>query len=1181
MATADKHLSITSNSLDTYYHTAFMAIDQGFCLLEKVDTTPGQKPDFRYLLVNPAFAQHTGLQDVVGRTIRQLLPGVEEITMSRYDQVALTSQPIRFQTFVAELDRWIDANAFSISQQPARIAVLFTDITPLKRREANGAFLADIAHELSQLSTDEEIMATVGAKIGTYLGVNSCLFVDVDDARGEVTVFDAWNTVDVPSLRYQTIRLSDFINDEFSQANRTGEGAVVRDTHTDPRGEGKDYTAVGIGAFVTVPFHRHGVWTNYLAVTQSQPRDWREDEIELFRELANRLFPRLERARAETALHQLEERNRIALEAAELGTWEWHLATDEVVWNEQHFRLLGMEPQSEPLTSAAFLSHVHPDDRERITAQLTNTIEHRVPYEAELRVIREDGQTGWMSGYGRVTGETDGKPTRLNGVMFDITNRKEAQEALRQSEERLQLAISGAGIFTWEVNGQSGETISSPNFREVIGFDLATDARENFINIHPDDYDWVTAAMERALGGTKKLDIEHRIVNPQTHETIWVRVQGQPILSDSSQPNRRFIGTTQNTTKHKLAELALQKSQMRLQKAIQIDTVGVLFFDDTGRFLDANDAFLTMTGYRREHFDQQSLTPEDITLPEWMPRTRQAMKELKTTGLATPYEKEFKRPDGSRWWGLTAGTRLSDNENVEFLVDVTQRKQTELELQESEARFRTLTDAVPQVIWTNDARGTATYFNQRWYEYSGLGKEASTGLGWQAIVHPDDAPASVARWQQALAAGEVFDTEYRLRRGDGVYRWFIGRNVPLLDEQRRVLGWFGSATDIEELKRSEEALRQADQRKDEFLAMLAHELRNPLAPIRNVVQILQLTVEDDKRVAPALALMSRQVDHLVRLVDDLLDVSRINRGKIELRRERLELGSLVNQAVESVRPLYDSRHRQLSVQLAASPMYLEGDATRLTQVITNLLTNGARYTGEQGQVWVSLVQTGNEAVLRVADNGIGLAADQLSAIFELFVQVDTSLARSQGGLGLGLTLVKRLVELHGGRVEARSPGVDQGSEFIISLPLLPLSSPSMNRDNQAMTSPAPGHRILVVDDNVDAATTLAMFLKLKKYEVHTGYSGRQALEAGERLRPRVVLLDIGMPDLDGYATARLIRQQPWGLDVALVALTGYGQDEDKQRSQQAGFDGHFVKPVDLAALTQWLTSWLGSNQVES
>jgi PAS domain S-box-containing protein len=291
-----------------------------------------------------------------------------------------------------------------------------------------------------------------------------------------------------------------------------------------------------------------------------------------------------------------------------------------------------MEPQAAPLESAAFLMHVHPDDRERISAQLKNTIEHREPYDAELRVVREDGHTRWMSGYGRVTEEVNGQPTRLSGVMFDITDQKEAQDALRQSEERLQLAINGAHIFTWEVNVQSGEIITSPNFKEVIGFELAINARENFLNIHPDDYEWVTAATERAMRETERLDIEHRIVNPQTGETVWVRVQGQVVTSDAGFFSR-FIGITQNITRHKLAELAVQESRTRLQKAIQIETVGVVFFDNEGRFREVNEAFLTMTGHTREQFNEQPLTAEDVTSPDWMPRTRQALEELKTKRL--------------------------------------------------------------------------------------------------------------------------------------------------------------------------------------------------------------------------------------------------------------------------------------------------------------------------------------------------------------------------------------------------------------------------------------------------------------------------------------------------------------------------------------------------------------------
>jgi CheY-like chemotaxis protein/two-component sensor histidine kinase len=323
--------------------------------------------------------------------------------------------------------------------------------------------------------------------------------------------------------------------------------------------------------------------------------------------------------------------------------------------------------------------------------------------------------------------------------------------------------------------------------------------------------------------------------------------------------------------------------------------------------------------------------------------------------------------------------------------------------------------------------------------------------------------------------------------------------------------------------------------------------------------------------------MSRQVEHLVRLIDDLLDVSRISRGKIELRRERLDFVSLVGQAVEAAHPLYAERHRQLHQQLPAQPLWVDGDATRLTQVVTNLLTNGVRYTGEgrngePGQVWLSVEASDGLVRLRVRDNGIGLAPDQLEAIFELFVQVDNSLARSQGGLGLGLTLVRRLVQMHGGRVEAHSGGLGQGSEFIVELPLMPPIKNEMNTTTDQAIGETTAYRVLVVDDNRDAATTLAMLLTIKKYDVHTRYSGAEALTAVADLQPTVVLLDIGMPGMDGYETARQIRQLPQGQHVVLIALTGYGQEEDKQRSQVAGFDSHLTKPVDLPALLQLLAA---------
>jgi signal transduction histidine kinase/ActR/RegA family two-component response regulator len=379
--------------------------------------------------------------------------------------------------------------------------------------------------------------------------------------------------------------------------------------------------------------------------------------------------------------------------------------------------------------------------------------------------------------------------------------------------------------------------------------------------------------------------------------------------------------------------------------------------------------------------------------------------------------------------------------------------------------------------------------------------------------------------------------------------------------------------DVTERMRAEQSLREADRRKDEFLAMLAHELRNPLAAIRNVVEILIQKEEDPQTVRSAAEILQRQVTHMVRQVDDLLDVSRISRGKIELRKERVELAPIVNHAVESLRQLCDSLGHQIVVTLPPKFLYIDGDVVRLTQVVGNLLNNACKFTDKGGRIWLSVADEGSQAAIRVRDTGIGLDADQLDRIFGLFAQVDNSLERARDGLGLGLTLVKKLVELHGGTVEARSAGPAKGSEFIVRLPLLrgqPLA-PARQLSGIKPETPVPRH-ILVVDDNRDSATSLAMLLKLMGHTVDTAHDGLEAVEKAAKLHVDVILLDIGMPRLNGYEAARRIReQQQEGL--RLVALTGWGQEEDRRRSDEAGFDAHLVKPVDLAALTKLLAKW--------
>jgi signal transduction histidine kinase/ActR/RegA family two-component response regulator len=380
------------------------------------------------------------------------------------------------------------------------------------------------------------------------------------------------------------------------------------------------------------------------------------------------------------------------------------------------------------------------------------------------------------------------------------------------------------------------------------------------------------------------------------------------------------------------------------------------------------------------------------------------------------------------------------------------------------------------------------------------------------------------------------------------------------------------------LRDREEALREADRRKDEFLAMLAHEIRNPLAPIRTAVHLLRLKELPEAQRVHARDVIERQVEHLVRLIDDLLDVSRITRGAIKLQRERVDVAEVVARAVETSRPLIDSRRHQLVTVLPDQSLSVFGDLTRLSQVLANLLNNAAKYTDAQGRIFVRVERDGGEVVIRVQDNGIGISREMLSRVFELFAQADRTLERSSGGLGIGLALVRRLVEMHGGSVSAYSGGAGQGTEMVVRLPVdIDDRMPERPREPEclpaaptagtpAVSPAAASRRILIVDDNRDAADSMALLVETAGHSARTAYDGHQALDLASAFVPDVLLLDLGVPGLNGFEIARRIRRQPWGKTVALIAVTGWGQEQDRRRTAEAGFDAHLIKPVGHADL---------------
>ena len=420
----------------------------------------------------------------------------------------------------------------------------------------------------------------------------------------------------------------------------------------------------------------------------------------------------------------------------------------------------------------------------------------------------------------------------------------------------------------------------------------------------------------------------------------------------------------------------------------------------------------------------------------------------------------------------------------------------------------------------------------------------------------------------ALSKGRSEDERWHVRK-DGSKLWAMGVVTPLWDEGGKLRGYAKVMRDITDRKRAEVALAEASERKDEFLAMLAHELRNPLAPILNAIHLHR----QERVVSPgqqaATSMIDRQVRHLTRLVDDLLDVSRITKGKIHLRKQRVELSTVVHQAVETARPLIDSRKHEITVSLPPEAVWLEADPARLEQVLGNLLNNAAKYTEPCGHIWLTAEREGPEVILRVKDTGIGILPEMLPRIFDLFVQADRSLDRAQGGLGIGLTLVKRLVQLHEGKIEAHSPGVGKGSEFVVRM----LAVSEVTPINTECVPECPAEsgrplRVLIVEDNPDTAESLAMLLRLYGHEVKTANAGPAGLQATLSQNPDVVLLDIGLPGIDGYEVARRIREKTD--KPLLIAMTGYGQNEDRERSKEAGFKYHLVKPVDPAKLQNLL-----------
>ncbi len=569
--------------------------------------------------------------------------------------------------------------------------------------------------------------------------------------------------------------------------------------------------------------------------------------------------------------------------------------------------------------------------------------------------------------------------------------------------------------------------------------------------------------------------------------------------------------------------------------------------------------------------------------PDDAPRLWEAVTAATLPADPKPYCVEYRihRPDGTTRWLEARGIASFEGEGdtrrvldfVGTVADVTERRLAEDLLRENERHFRLMADTSPAVLWLADPAGQCTFLSREWYAVSGQTEAQALGLGWTMATHPDDRQRASEAFVEANAARRPFRIEYRLRTADGRYRWAVDLGRPWFTEGGDYAGMVGVVFDIDDRKRAEQALEDQSRRKDEFLAMLAHELRNPLAPIGTAAEILKRSGGDALRTAQSAAVIERQVRHLTSLVDDLLDVSRVTRGLVSIAHEPVDIRAVVTAALEQAQPQLHARGHTLHTSVAAGAFVVDGDFNRLVQVLANLLNNAAKYTPRNGRIDVRIGVVGQQVHIAVADNGIGIPAALLPEVFELFTQAERTPDRAQGGLGIGLALVRSLVKLHGGTVDADSAGPNRGSTFTVRLPLSAAPAP-------AAAAVGAGHpaglrrRILIVDDNRDAAHTLAELLRLVGHEVAVAADGASALEQSAVSPWDTCILDIGLPDMTGLELATRLRSRV-RRDAVFIALTGYGQEQDRALSAAAGFDHHLVKPPDIARLLALLAPRAG------
>lgn len=824
-------------------------------------------------------------------------------------------------------------------------------------------------------------------------------------------------------------------------------------------------------------------------------------------------------------------------------------------------------------------------DRQIVTEAMPLFYEEEIPNLTSSRCLFTS-KYPWRDSLGNICG--------VIGICQDISELKQSRQQLQDNEQLLRLALSSSHAGSWDWKIATGELTWSPENYDIYGIEPKTGSltyQDWEERLHPEDRLPVSQEVQQVvLGCLPKFDCEFRIVHPE-RGVRWIWGVANPTCNDRHEIVR-LSGINIDVTERHNATAQIKRSEQHLRRVLDSLLTFVAVLSPEGILLEVNRPALEVANLKLEDV----LNRPFAETYWWSFATESQAKlndsiERAAAGETVRYDVEA-RIDSDNYLIIDFYLApLFDAEgDIEYLIasgiDVSQRYQGQETLAQREYELKLITEVIPQQVWTALPNGQVDYINKRWQDYTGVDLEQLQEYGWSSIVHPEDFEQVKPAWNESIEIGKNYNVEARLRHKNGTYNWFIGKARPLRDRQGTIVKWYGTNTNITRIKELEEKLRkqtedliQANQLKDDFLAIVSHELRTPLNPILGWSQLLATGKLNSEQIATGIEIIQRNANLQSQIINDLLDVSRILRGKLDLNTVALDLKSLIKSALATVQLAAEAKSIQIKTVFEPDVGEILGDAQRLQQVIWNLLSNAIKFTPERGRVTITLSRVDTHARIQVKDTGRGIESDFIPHVFDRFRQAQSNTTREFGGLGLGLSIVRHLVELHRGSVTVESPGTDEGTTFTVELPLISRAKteqiPTIEQTTDVQR--LKDWQILVVDDEIDSLVVLTLVLQQEGATVVSATSAIEAIEAFNESTPDLIISDIGMPEVDGYTLIAQIRQLPRGQNLPAIALSAYAEEIDRQRSLDAGYEKHLTKPLEIEKLISAILQILQGN----